>query len=212
MTIGKTIAQLRRAKGLTQAELGEMLGVSNQAVSKWESEMTMPDVMLLPAIADVFGCSIDALFSREGEDCRCDDADLPWGEDGVIRAMVFSGRKLLQAHESPEGDIRFRIEGNAPEIFCTSSIVVEGNIIGSCTSEGNISAGGYITAGECTARGDIVAGGRIMGACIAGGDIRAAGDITGACTASGDIHAADIFGDCEDNCAPDAAGKDGDVE
>ena len=54
MSIGKNIALLRRAKGLTQAELGDLLGVSNQAVSKWESEMSMPDVLLLPEIAKVF--------------------------------------------------------------------------------------------------------------------------------------------------------------
>ena len=63
MSIGKNIALLRRAKGLTQAELGDLLGVSNQAVSKWESEMSMPDVMLLPTLADTFQCSIDDLFS-----------------------------------------------------------------------------------------------------------------------------------------------------
>ena len=63
MSIGKNIACLRKKRGLTQAELGEMLGVSNQAVSKWESETTMPDVLLLPSIADVFECSIDELFS-----------------------------------------------------------------------------------------------------------------------------------------------------
>lgn len=63
MSIGKNIALLRKAKGLTQAELGDLLGVSNQAVSKWESEMSMPDVMLLPTLADTFHCSIDDLFS-----------------------------------------------------------------------------------------------------------------------------------------------------
>ena len=59
MSIGKNIALLRRAKGLTQAELGDLLGVSNQAVSKWESEMSMPDVMLLPEIAKVFGVALE---------------------------------------------------------------------------------------------------------------------------------------------------------
>ena len=63
MSIGENIARFRKLKGWTQAELGEKLGVSNQAVSKWESGMTSPDVMLLPALADVFGCYIDELFS-----------------------------------------------------------------------------------------------------------------------------------------------------
>ena len=62
MTIGENIADLRKKKGWTQAEFGEMLGVSNQAVSKWESGMSMPDIMLLPHIAEAFECSIDELF------------------------------------------------------------------------------------------------------------------------------------------------------
>ncbi len=62
MTIGQNIARLRKEKGWTQAEFGEMIGVSNQAVSKWESEMSMPDIMLLPHIADAFESSIDELF------------------------------------------------------------------------------------------------------------------------------------------------------
>ena len=63
MSIGKNIACFRKGKGLTQAELGNLLGVSNQSVSKWEQEVTMPDVLLLPRLADAFECSIDDLFS-----------------------------------------------------------------------------------------------------------------------------------------------------
>ena len=64
MSIGENIARLRKEKGWTQVELGEKLGVSNQAVSKWESEMTFPDVMLLPYIAELFEVSIDDLYNE----------------------------------------------------------------------------------------------------------------------------------------------------
>ena len=64
MSIGENIARLRKEKGWTQVELGEKLGVSNQAVSKWESEMTFPDVMLLPHIAELFEVSIDDLYNE----------------------------------------------------------------------------------------------------------------------------------------------------
>lgn len=64
MTVGKNIAVLRKEKGWTQAQLGERLGVSNQAISKWEQEMNLPDVMLLPTIAKVFGVTIDRLFEE----------------------------------------------------------------------------------------------------------------------------------------------------
>ncbi len=62
MFIGKNIVRYRKEKGLTQAELGKLLGVSYQAVSKWELDKTMPDSFLLPRLADVFECSIDDLF------------------------------------------------------------------------------------------------------------------------------------------------------
>ncbi len=62
--IGAKIAELRKAKGATQEELAAAVGVSAQAVSKWERG-GVPDVALLPAIADHFDVSIDALFGRE---------------------------------------------------------------------------------------------------------------------------------------------------
>ncbi len=65
MTLGKKIAELRRNKGMTQDGLAEMLGVSSQAVSKWENDISCPDIMLLPHISDIFQVTIDELFSKE---------------------------------------------------------------------------------------------------------------------------------------------------
>ncbi len=62
MSIGTNIYTLRKAKKMTQAQLAEKLGVSEQAVSKWENEQCAPDVGLFPIIADYFGVSIDRLF------------------------------------------------------------------------------------------------------------------------------------------------------
>lgn len=62
-TIGENISVLRKTKGLTQEDLGRAVGVSMQAVSKWENG-GVPDAMLLPAIADTLGVSIDQLFGR----------------------------------------------------------------------------------------------------------------------------------------------------
>ena len=63
MSLGRNIAVYRKRKGFTQEELGQLLGVTNQAVSKWESETSMPDVMLLPRIADALAVSVDNLFT-----------------------------------------------------------------------------------------------------------------------------------------------------
>lgn len=62
MELGKKIKQLRLNKGVTQEALANALGVTYQAVSRWENETTMPDISLLPQISVFFGVSIDELF------------------------------------------------------------------------------------------------------------------------------------------------------
>ena len=69
--LNERIAALRKERGFTLEQLGQMVGVSAQAVSKWEKGGA-PDVSLLPAVADALGVSIDSLFGRveEGLDVK----------------------------------------------------------------------------------------------------------------------------------------------
>lgn len=60
--VGSRIGMLRRGKGITQSELGERLGVSYQAVSKWERGETLPDTAILVDLADVLETSVDSLL------------------------------------------------------------------------------------------------------------------------------------------------------
>lgn len=62
MSIGTNIYSLRKMKNMTQLQLAEKLGVSVQAVSKWENDQCAPDVSLFPAIAEIFKVSIDRIF------------------------------------------------------------------------------------------------------------------------------------------------------
>ncbi len=62
--IGEQISKFRKAKGLTQRELGEAIGISASAVSQWESGGA-PDISLLPVLSDVLGVTVDSLFGRE---------------------------------------------------------------------------------------------------------------------------------------------------
>ena len=64
-TIGKFISVLRKANGMTQQELGDKLLVSDKTVSKWERDERMPDISLLPAIAEIFGITVDELLRGE---------------------------------------------------------------------------------------------------------------------------------------------------
>ena len=62
-TMGNRIGMLRRRKGMKQEELAEKLGVSPQAVSKWENNQTCPDIALLPKLAQLLGVSVDELLT-----------------------------------------------------------------------------------------------------------------------------------------------------
>lgn len=61
--LGKTISTLRKNRGMTQEELAGRLGVSAQAVSKWENDISCPDIYTLPQLADILGVSVDELLS-----------------------------------------------------------------------------------------------------------------------------------------------------
>jgi len=62
VNIAKNISNLRKAKGITQEQLAQAVNVSAQAVSKWETDVSQPDVQTLPLIAEFFDVSIDYLY------------------------------------------------------------------------------------------------------------------------------------------------------
>ena len=64
-TLGKRIIFHRKRMGLTQDQLAEKLGVTAQAVSKWENDLSCPDINMLPKLAELFETSTDALLGRE---------------------------------------------------------------------------------------------------------------------------------------------------
>lgn len=76
LDLGNNIRQLRRRDKRTQEALAEALGVTSQAVSRWESGGSFPDINLIPSIANYFGVSIDELFGYESD------------RDSRINAMV----------------------------------------------------------------------------------------------------------------------------
>ena len=66
-TLGKRIMENRKRLGWTQDRLAEQLGVSAQAVSKWENDQSCPDISLLPRLAELFGITVDELLGRQTE-------------------------------------------------------------------------------------------------------------------------------------------------
>ena len=65
LTLGEKIKELRKRDGRKQEDLANALGITNQAVSRWEKDGSYPDMEMIPAIANYFGISIDELFGYE---------------------------------------------------------------------------------------------------------------------------------------------------
>ena len=66
-TLGQRIALLRKQKNLTQDALAAAMGVSAQAVSKWENDLSCPDIMILPQLAKLLGVTVDHLLTGEDQ-------------------------------------------------------------------------------------------------------------------------------------------------
>lgn len=105
--IAQQISDLRKHKGLTQCELGERVGVSFQAVSKWERGETLPDISVLPDLANVLETSIDYILLggekqvefkgkisvsdvKEGFNCLKKAGEL-FGRDNIIYRSAIKG-------------------------------------------------------------------------------------------------------------------------
>ena len=69
-TIGNRIAKFRKAKGMTQEDLANQLGVSSQAVSKWENDASCPDISLLPQLCRVLGVTTDELLTGKNDEVK----------------------------------------------------------------------------------------------------------------------------------------------
>ena len=70
MNIGNRIKELRKQRGITQEQLADRIGVSFQAVSKWENNISLPDIALVPSLASYFGVSMDELFDYNLEEIK----------------------------------------------------------------------------------------------------------------------------------------------
>ena len=97
-TLGSRIAAYRKEQGMKQEELAEKLGISAQAVSKWENDQTCPDISLLPTLAKLFHVTVDELLSgKQAEETNV--RILPEGKRKDIKDMM-----LRMKVDSADGD------------------------------------------------------------------------------------------------------------
>ncbi len=199
MELGKKIASYRKNMNITQEALANQLGISNQAVSKWETEQSYPDVELLPKIADIFNITLDELFDREYESAHkasiSDGATLPWEDDDTLRAVLFVGQRLIQ-REDLDAASKKACNGVTLE-YCGNVGNIDSYFNISCEKVGgNITAGGYVECGEVG--GGITAGGYAecndVGGSVNAGSHVDCGDVGGDVTAKANVDCGDVGG------------------
>ena len=184
---GQRIAALRKERGMTQEALAQKLGITNQAVSKWESDQCCPDIMQLPALAELFDISMDALFGREeavrpGAEAeeKIVIGELPWEDNDDLHAVCFIGHRLVRYQDIPSiGGKRERYNfsfsclgfdkssqrGNEPV-----QLHFSGNV-------GNIYSDYAVYCSESLISGDVKAGDGVICTEV-GGEVRAGDGVT----------------------------------
>lgn len=187
--LGNAIGRLRRQIGLTQEQLAQQLDVTNQAVSKWETDQCCPDVALLPKLADILGVTIDELFGRTPKKAEAAATELPWEDDDALHIVVYAGHTLVGAVSKENQDCTFHYEGPAKDIYCNCNINC-GDI------EGNVQAGGNVECGEVG--GNVEAGGYVECSDVAGhlnaGSYVECGDVEGNLNSGSYVECGDVGG------------------
>ena len=224
MTLGNIIATYRKKMGLTQESLAQQLDVTNQAVSKWESDLSCPDVTLLPKLADIFDISIDKLFGREPKFAPATPtasqspifiSHLPWNDDNTLYAVLYKGHQLMKTQglnsSRIDGKITFKYDGPALNVHSHFSVEC-GDVTGSVDAGGRVECGdvgGYVDAGgrvDCgNVEGSVDAGSRVdcgdVGGNIDAGSNITCGSVGGNANAGGNIECGPVTG------SVDAGGK-----
>lgn len=105
--LGQNIKSLRMRKNMTQGQLAELVGVSYQAVSKWESGTTLPDVSLVPRIAQIFQVTMDELFSYSIEEQEKDIESIRMQAQQLRESNPAKARDILNEglKKYPDNDI-----------------------------------------------------------------------------------------------------------
>ena len=190
--IGSNIRQLRKAKDISQEQLAEAVGVTVQAVSKWETQQSLPDIGIVPEIAEFFGVTLDSLFFGNAEEAaKTDISGIPC--DGKLYIVQARNGKILGRDEW-ECDKRIYIdlgENNnelSAEIWGNADI--KGNVGGAVNANGGVNCGNV--GGGVVADGGVNCG-NIAGAVVADGGVNC-GNVAGSVTADAGINCGNIAG------------------
>lgn len=135
MSVGENIAKLRKGAGLTQEELAEKLNISGQAVSKWENDMSCPDVEMLARISKLFGCTLDEVVNGKPAAPQMKSSDPKDVDRRVLTLIAEDGEHTKMNMRFPVGLIRRAFErgslgdivgDNASQIASVMGMINEG--------------------------------------------------------------------------------------
>lgn len=145
--INEVIRNKRHSMNISQEVLAERLGVTVQAVSKWETGLSYPDITMLPRLAEFFEMSLDGLFFGEDRENVSDCTLNGIPDDGKLRIVQCVGNKVLGKNEYREKDkIGLIIPDTDKKEICFE-------IWGCVDIEGDV--GGYVDAGAGVNCGDV---------------------------------------------------------
>lgn len=97
MTTGDKLSKLRKERNYTQEQLADLLCVSRQAVSKWESDAAFPETETLIRLSELYGCSLDYLLRDKPEEAETDDGGTAGGaENSAADCAVSNAASLIR--------------------------------------------------------------------------------------------------------------------
>lgn len=192
---GSEFKKYRKKMGLSQEEISERLGVTSQAISKWECNRSYPDLDMLINIASIFDISLDMLLlGKERSTYVDEDAPRVLGlpDDDTLRIVLCSGNRLLKLEEGCNGvKIPLQINGRVGLLEVRGSADISGDVYGNISAgtsvccdnvDGNVSSGTSIACDNVTGN-------------ASSGTSLACDNVTGNVSCGGSISCDDIHGD-----------------
>ncbi len=132
-TLGERIAYHRKRCAMTQEQLAEKCSVTPQAVSKWENNLTSPDIGLLPRLAELFSVTCDELLGVERRAAVAVDPNLVDVNTAILRIRVVTSQCTVYDDRPPEPGETSKIALNLP--LSVAEVVLKSGMINAAALE-----------------------------------------------------------------------------
>ena len=127
-TFGQRLSRIRKEKGLTQEDIAKRIVISPQAVSKWENDVSSPDILVLSSLADILGVSVDELLGREDAPTHNKDKEAPKAENTSRAERVDSEVVDDDERRTADADGEVHVDAGGAHVSFTGGIhVKDGN-------------------------------------------------------------------------------------